>query len=118
MNTVLTCIRCPRGCKLSVEGKAVTGNLCGKGRDYAVEETYTPMRTVCTLVRTVYPEVPVLPVRTDAAVPKSMVPLVITVAGRITVDRHVGRGYVLVPNIAGTGANLIVTAGILLDEIK
>ena len=37
----LICIKCPRGCELEVEGKQVSGNMCPRGIDYAMEEIIT-----------------------------------------------------------------------------
>ena len=55
MNRNLTCIICPRGCALTVEGEkdnlVVTGNACPKGKQYAIDECTHPVRTVTSIVR-------------------------------------------------------------------
>lgn len=55
MKRNLTCIICPRGCGLCVEGRAdgliVTGNACPKGKDYAINECTNPVRTVTATIR-------------------------------------------------------------------
>ena len=69
----LTCIGCPRGCTLKIErdgdGWSVTGNTCPRGREFAVSEMTAPKRTICSTVRTAFPDAPVLPVRVSADIP-------------------------------------------------
>ena len=52
----LTCIVCPLGCSLKVElengvVKAVSGNTCPKGKQYAENECTNPQRTVTSTMR-------------------------------------------------------------------
>ena len=69
----LTCIGCPRGCTLKIErdgnGWSVTGNTCPRGREFAISEMTAPKRTICSTVRTAFPDAPVLPVRVSADIP-------------------------------------------------
>ena len=55
MKRDLICIICPRGCSLQADitenGVTVTGNLCPKGEEYAINECVNPVRTVTTTVR-------------------------------------------------------------------
>ena len=73
----LTCIGCPRGCTLKIErdgdGWSVTGNTCPRGREFAVSEMTAPRRTICSTVRTAFPDAPVLPVRVSADIPKDRI---------------------------------------------
>lgn len=59
----MTCITCPNGCTLQIEEVEgilhVTGNKCKRGEAFAIAELTHPMRTICSTVRTIYPEVPV-----------------------------------------------------------
>ena len=69
----LTCIGCPRGCTLKIErdgdGWSVTGNTCPRGKEFAISEMTAPKRTICSTVRTAFPDAPVLPVRVSADIP-------------------------------------------------
>ena len=69
----LTCIGCPRGCTLKIErggdGWSVTGNTCPRGKEFAISEMTAPKRTICSTVRTAFPDAPVLPVRRMACLP-------------------------------------------------
>ena len=47
----LICIKCPRGCNLTVANGTITGNLCPRGIDYAKEEMTMPMRIVTALIK-------------------------------------------------------------------
>ena len=109
----LTCIVCPRGCALRVEieeGKdlVVTGNACPRGVQYAIDECTHPMRTITSTVRA--QDGSVIPVKTDRTIPKEkmfecMVEINKAVA---TLPAHVGD--VVIENVLGTGANVVITA--------
>ena len=117
MEKELVCIVCPRSCRMRIEmrdgGPEVTGNGCQRGRDFAVRETTDPRRTVCTTVRTVFPEAPVLPVRVSGPIPKGKVFELMREAGRVTVTQPLRRGDVVVADILGLGVDLIATSGVL-----
>ena len=83
MNThagIFTCIVCPNSCRLDArleagpEGVIVRGNRCKRGEAFAQAELTNPVRTLTTTVCTVFPWAPVLPVRTDAEIPKDKIP--------------------------------------------
>ena len=116
----LICITCPNGCMLQVEeieGEIrVTGNKCKRGEAFAIAELTHPMRTICSTVRTVYPEVPVVPVRVSGEIPKEKIFDVMEEINKILVDRRVGRGEVLIPDVLGLGVDIIVTSNILGGE--
>ena len=67
----LTCIICPRGCQLTVdigEEIEVMGNICPRGKTYAINECTNPQRTVTSTVRT--SDGGVVAVKTDRTIPK------------------------------------------------
>lgn len=118
----LVCIVCPRGCRMRVgeENGAVTvaGNGCKRGAAFAESEVRDPRRTVCTTVRTAFPEVPVLPVRLSAEIPKDRIFDVMREIGRTTVKTRLRRGDPVIENVLGLGADVIATSGILSGIIK
>ena len=109
----LTCIVCPKGCPLKVEienGEIqnVTGHTCPRGKQYAIDECTHPMRTITSTART--ENGAVVPVKTNTTVPKELMFDCMREINRAVVKLPAHIGDVLVENILGTGANVVVTA--------
>lgn len=116
----LVCIVCPRGCTMQLEGEGenltVTGNCCKRGHDFAVSEVTCPMRTICTTVKTIFPEVPVLPVRVSSEIPKDKIFPVMEKINSVTVKKKVKSGDAVIKNVLNLGVDVIATSGILNDD--
>lgn len=110
----LTCIVCPRGCSLSVEldGEggvlSVSGNLCPRGKEYAINECTHPVRVVTSTVRCECGSV--IPVKTAGAVPKELVFKVMKEINSALVKDGVEIGDVIIENVCGTGVDVVATA--------
>ena len=109
----LTCIVCPKGCQLKAEienGEVVnvTGNTGPRGKQYAIDECTHPMRTITSSART--ENGAVVPVKTNTTVPKELMFDCMREINRAVVKLPAHIGDVLVENILGTGANVVVTA--------
>ncbi|MCI5948852.1 MAG: DUF1667 domain-containing protein [Oscillospiraceae bacterium] len=115
----LVCIVCPKGCTMKIEEKdgeiSVTGNSCKRGASFAVSEMTEPKRTVCTTVRTVFKDAPVIPVRVSAEIPKDRIFDVMREINAVTLSSPVGRNDVIIKNVLGLGADVIATSGILKE---
>ena len=115
----MTCIVCPNGCSLKVEEKdgkwVVSGNQCKRGELFAAEEMTHPMRTVCSTVRTVFTEIPVIPVRVSAEIPKERLFDVMKQINQVTADRIYSSGEPVIENVLGLGVDVIVTSDILKE---
>ena len=115
----LVCIVCPRGCTMTLEGEGkdvkVSGNSCKRGAEFAVSEMTEPKRTICTTVRTAFPDVTVLPVRVSKEIPKDKIFDVMAQINKVTVKERVKRGDTIIKDVLGLGADLIATSGVL-DE--
>ncbi len=114
MKKELTCINCPNGCSLEAEyagGKiiSVKGAECKKGKEYAENEIFHPVRIVTTTVRINGAAIPLLPVRTSNPVPKKIYRDIVREAAGIKVDAPVKRGDVIVKDILGADADLIAS---------
>ena len=114
----LVCIGCPRGCQLKIEKNnrdewVVTGNTCKRGEAFAISEMTAPKRTICSVVKTAFPETPVLPVRVSADIPKERIFDVMAQLRTVTVTERIGRGDVVIPNVLGLCADIIATSNIL-----
>ena len=101
----LICIKCPRGCELSVTKTKITGNACPRGVDYAKEELTNPKRIVTALAKSKYG---IVPVKTDIEVPKDKIKKVLSQISKLKLDKT-NIGDSVITNILGTGANIVVT---------
>lgn len=110
----LTCINCPMGCYLTVkiengEVKEVTGESCARGIAYAKAESVNPLRMMTSTVRLHGAILDVLPVKSAQPVPKHLVRACVNALKGIDVEAPVKMGDVILPNVAGTGVNVIAT---------
>ena len=113
----LTCIGCPMGCQLTatLEGgvvTAVTGNTCKRGDSYARKECVAPARTVTGTVRCTGGLLPVVSVRTRGDVPKERVLDVARALCRVHLTAPVHAGDVVIPNVLGTGVDVVATRSV------
>lgn len=108
----LICIVCPRGCHLHVDEEnnfAVTGNSCPRGAEYGRAELTHPTRVVTSTVRLAGAACRRCPVKTSAPVPKDKIFDVMARIGTVEAAAPVHLGQVLVPDICGSGADLVAT---------
>lgn len=116
------CIVCPRGCHITVSEKdgeyEVSGNSCKRGRDFAVSEMTDPKRTVCSTVRTVFEDIPVLPVRVSCDIPKDRIPDVMREIKKVRLTERKGRGEAIIEDVLSLGADVISESDMLVSEIK
>ncbi|MBO5931672.1 MAG: DUF1667 domain-containing protein [Clostridia bacterium] len=113
MKRSLTCIVCPIGCQLTVtlEDGVVTevvGNTCPRGKQYAIDECTHPVRTITTTARTA--DGGVIPVKTSQPIPKELMFECMNVINGAVVTLPAQIGDVVIANLLGTGADVVVTA--------
>lgn len=113
MERNLTCIVCPIGCQLSVTIEngvvtEVTGNTCPRGKQYAIDECTNPVRTITTTARTSIGGV--IPVKTDRPIPKELMFECMKEIDRAVVTLPAEIGDVVIENLLGTDATVVVTA--------
>ena len=108
-----TCIVCPKSCGVTVrplgEGLEVTGNECRRGAEYAENEYLHPMRTITSTVKLTGGAICRCPVRSNAPMPKNKMFEVMEEINRVCVSAPVKVGQVLIPDVLGTGADIIAT---------
>ena len=113
----LVCIGCPRGCRLTIDEQdgeyIVTGNTCPRGKEFAISEMTAPKRTICSTVKTVFPDVPVLPVRVSDDIPKEKIFDVMREINAVTLKERIGRGDAVIKNVLGLGVDVIATSDLL-----
>ena len=113
MTRELICIVCPKGCPMKVELNdkeilSVEGFTCPRGKKYAIDECTHPMRTVTTTART--DRGGVIAVKTDKTIPKEKMFDLMQEINRATVKLPARIGDVVLQNVVGTDANVVVTA--------
>lgn len=114
MNRQLTCIVCPRGCQLDVTlddaGKylSVSGNICKRGEQYAIDECTHPMRTVTSTVRC--KDGTVVAVKTSTTVPKEKIFLVMDEINKVRPEGSLSVGDVIISRVCDTDADVVATA--------
>ena len=111
----LTCIRCPRGCTVTVtlDGEkvvSVKGNSCPRGDAYARAEVTNPTRVVTTTVPVRGSAIEhMISVKTAGDVPTSRVFDVVRALRGVEATAPVQIGDVILPNVAGTGVDIVAT---------
>lgn len=115
MERELICISCPKGCHLKVDETSltVTGNSCPKGAEYGVNEVTNPVRIVTTTVKVDGGEAPVVPVKTEKAIPKGLIMKCMEEINKVTIKAPAKIGDVVIKNVLQTGIDIIVTKNVL-----
>jgi len=115
----ITCIICPIGCRLTINinGKVfINGNKCQKGADFAMTELTSPVRSLTTTLRTIFPEVPVLPVKTKGEVPKAKIYDIMKALSSVIIIKKTEIGDIVVKNILDTGCDIVAAGEVIPDE--
>ena len=106
----LICIICPNSCRLEIDGDYnVTGNLCARGEDYAREETQNPVRALTSTVRVSGAALRRCPVRTQAPIPKRLIPGAMRLLNDVDLEAPIEEGLIVVEDVCGTGIPFITT---------
>lgn len=113
----MTCIQCPRGCRLDVTVEAgkvvsVTGNGCELGPTWARREVEDPVRVLTTSVRVLGGEEDLVSVRTETAIPRRLLNQALAVAKELRVEAPVELGRVVAENLAGSGVRLVASRAV------
>lgn len=109
----LTCIVCPRGCRLHVDDDMnVTGNFCPRGKQYAISELTHPVRTITTSIRVNNRPYTLASVKTSGPVPKDKIFDVMKEIDKLETSAPTRIGDVVKENILGLGVNIVITKNI------
>lgn len=114
---VLTCIRCPLGCQITVtmdQGVVVDviGNTCPRGEEYVKKEIFAPTRIVTSTVRLEGGCIAALPVKTKSDIPKDKIFDIMEELKNVVVKAPVQIGDIVVDNVAETGVPVIAVKDI------
>ena len=102
-----TCVVCPWGCSLKAEGKNISGYSCIRGYKYAKEEQANPRRSISGSVRVCGAVQRVLPVKTSSPIPKHLLLEAAELLGDVTIYPPIKTGDVIIPDMLGTGVDLV-----------
>ncbi len=107
----MICVTCPRGCGMTVHrgadgGIQVSGNFCPRGVKYANTELTDPRRMIASTVRVRNGVHAVLPVATDAPLPKGLIFELTRILKDVIVDAPIKMGEVVLGDVAGSGVNI------------
>ena len=109
----LTCIVCPRGCRLKVDDNMeVTGNACPRGKMYAINELTNPTRTITSSIRVSNRPYTLVSVKTDKPVPKDKMFDVMKEIDKLSIEAPTRIGQVVLDNVLGTDSNIVITKDI------
>lgn len=108
----LTCIECPKSCRITVDFdgdkiNSINGFQCKKGEAYAREEIIDPKRILTSAVLTKGLELKMLPVRTNKPIPKSKLMEAMEEVKKIRLTRPVEVGGVVQKDFIVPGVDLV-----------
>jgi CxxC motif-containing protein len=92
----------------------IEGYKCDKGFEYAEKEAADPHRVLTTTVRTKFPDVSMISVKTDGEIPKFRIPKAMLELAEVVVDSELAVGDVIVEDIAETGVSVVITSPVLM----
>ncbi len=110
--TELTCIVCPKGCRLLVDeknGYKVNGASCPRGVAYGEKELTAPTRTVTSTVAICGALHSRLPVKTSQEIDRALVKEAISALKSVQVKAPVKCGEIVLKNVLNTGIDFIAT---------
>jgi len=107
----IICITCPKGCEATVtkdgDSIQIKGKICKKGKAHVVQEFTEPMRTLTSTVLVEGRSPRRLPVRTRGPIPKNDLFRAMDIVVQTRVKPPVKIGEVIIPNLLGTGVDLV-----------
>jgi CxxC motif-containing protein len=115
MKREITCIVCPRGCRMTADIQAeritVTGHSCNRGEKHAVAEILHPVRSLTSIVRVSNRLDTMVSVKSEAPVPKEKMFAIMERIHATTVEAPIEIGDVILDDIFGT--RIVATKQIL-----
>ena len=106
MKREITCIVCPRGCRMTADIQAeritVTGHSCNRGEKHAVAEILHPVRSLTSIVRVSNRRDTMVSVKSEAPVPKEEMFAIMERIHATTVEAPIEIGDVILDDVCGT----------------
>lgn len=108
MSKKITCIVCPNGCEIEIEGDKISGYTCKRGLEYAKEEMIAPKRTITSTVK-IKNSNEVCPIKTSKPIPKEKIFDVLTEINKVEIVKPIKMHELVVENVLNLGVNIIAT---------
>ncbi|MFX1488975.1 MAG: DUF1667 domain-containing protein [Promethearchaeota archaeon] len=113
----IRCIVCPTGCLVHVENingeLIIEGHSCNRGEEYAKEEFIAPKRILTTTIRVENGFLPLIPVRSDKAIPKEKLQETLEEIAKKTVKAPIKMGDILIKKVVGLNINIIASRDLI-----
>ncbi|MGB9843513.1 MAG: DUF1667 domain-containing protein [Caldisericia bacterium] len=103
----ITCIICPVGCKILVDGNKISNYKCKRGLNYVKDELKNPKRNITTTIKAINLSKRRVAVKLDKEIPKEILFDVLTEIKKVKIDKKVKREEVIKENILNLGVNLV-----------
>lgn len=114
MTKEITCIICPRGCRLRaiINGKKVeiSNNACKRGEAYGIDECIDPKRSVTSVLRISNRSDTMVSVKTSSPIAKEKIFEAMEIIRNKQVTAPVEIGDVLIEDVFG--ANIVATMSV------
>ena len=115
----IRCIICPTGCLVHVENingeLIIEGHSCKRGEEYARDEFVAPKRILTTTMRVEDGFLPLIPVRSDKAMPKEKLQDTLQEIALIKIKAPIKMGDVLIENVLGLDVNIIASRDLAIS---
>ena len=118
----IICVICPNSCRLTVSEEKdtkeikVEGHLCPRGKKYGISEYSNPVRMLITTMRIEDGKLPIIPIRSTEAIPKSLLLDAVKIVNEEHCIAPIKMGEILIDNILNTGISVVASRN--LDKIK
>lgn len=108
MSKKITCIVCPNGCEIEIDGERISGYTCKRGLEYAKEEMISPKRTITSTVK-IKNSNEVCPIKTSKPIPKDKIFQVLKEINHVEVSKPIKMHTVVIENVLNLGVDIITT---------
>jgi CxxC motif-containing protein len=119
MKHELTCIVCPRGCRIQVwEEEGVhrcEGNQCIRGEVYAIQEVTEPRRMFTSTVQLKGSRLKRCPVVSSSAIRKEDIFKLVDILENVVLEAPVALNQVVIENVLESGIDIIASRSIKKD---
>lgn len=110
----IICVACPKGCPLQIKHEGgdvleIVGAGCKRGKEYAICELQDPRRMVASTVKVQGGMHPLVPVYTQKAFPKPLIPQLARKLREVEVPAPVKINQVLLKDALGTGIDIVAS---------